>query len=98
MTYSGTIIEASGKVIYILLESDNGERNLIILHNPLDPLFMVTSGVMGSVSLNGSPMAWKAILCRQKVDTETAISLLGKRQLLSAKPNSFGYKLPAKIK
>jgi hypothetical protein len=85
LSYSGYLYSSKVGTCYIhLLGSQHQEQIMIVIKNPVHPIFRLTSGVLSSVTLDAEPMAWQAILSREQLDLPSASQLLGPRHLLAA--------------
>lgn len=90
LTFSGKVFQGRRGVMYaaMLGEGTTAERVFLAFHDPINPEFMFTRGIMLSVNFLAQPMAWRFVLSRSELTQQDAVTLLGDRTLLDARqPN-----------
>lgn len=80
LAYRGHLSTSKSGPCYINFQGDgNEERVMLVFSNPVKATFTTTSGVFCSVTLDGTPAAWKAILSRKKMKKQEVREFLGEQ-------------------
>lgn len=87
LSYNGKFSRGESSTVYLNLEGQNHRSSsLIVLNDPFDPRFRVTTGVLSGADALGKPVATRIVLSREILDAGQVRDILKSRQIIRSEP------------